>query len=98
MVAYETDSLPYTIRRNYIPDFVVHLPNGAVRYIEAKGYLRPEDRTKMRAVKEANPLLDIRFVFAKDNLVTGSKMRYSDWAIKYGFPYSIGSVPKDWLT
>lgn len=49
----------------------------------------------MRLVKEQNPELDIRLVFQNDGKV-GKRMRYSDWADKYGFPFAIGRVPKDW--
>lgn len=96
-IRYEGIKFSYTLRRNYVPDIEVSLPGGGKRYIEVKGYLRPEDRAKMIAVKRDNPEIDIRFLFAKDNKITRSKLRYSDWAKKYGFEYAIGEVPKEWL-
>jgi hypothetical protein len=60
--------------------------------------LRIEDQKKMRAVKECNPDLDIRFYFAEDRLVHRSKMKNSEWCAKYGFPCAIGKIPKRWLS
>lgn len=98
-VEYETERLPYYLTRSYIPDVVVVFPSGRKLYIEAKGWLRPADRTKMISVKKANPNLDIRFVFSKDNtLGRGSKTRYSDWCLTNGFPYHVGTdIPKEWF-
>lgn len=97
-VEYETDKLPFTVQRYYLPDFVVILPSGTKRYIEAKGYFRPDDRTKLLAVRKAHPDIDLRIVFAQDNkLNKNARSKYSDWAKKNNFPYSIGSIPKDWL-
>ena len=55
---YESDKLSYVIEAKYIPDFKV----GDV-YLEAKGYFPADQRRKMKAVKKANPELDIRFIF-----------------------------------
>lgn len=97
---YETERLKYqTIQnRNYIPDWVVTLPDGRKVYIEAKGYLRPDDTVKLRRVKETYPEKDIRIVFEKNNKFSKkSPTRYSDWCEKYGFPYCIGAIPEDWF-
>lgn len=97
-VKYESTRIPYTLRRYYVPDFVCERSDGSVFYIEVKGYLRSTDRSKLLAVKEAAPMADVRLVFAKDNLLyASSKTRYSEWCIKHGFQYSIGSVPKHWF-
>jgi len=93
---YEPYKLNYVLEKTYIPDFVLADTN---IHIEAKGYLKPEDRQKMIAVKKANPDLDIRLWFQKDNYLTKSKKsKYSDWAEKNGFKYHIGEeLPKEWL-
>lgn len=97
-IEYESEQLPYTLSFNYRPDFVVHKANGSKIYIEAKGYFRIQDQIKMRAVKRCHPTLDIRFIFQQNKPIRkGSKMKYSDWAEKYGFPYAIGEVPKEWF-
>ncbi len=90
---YEDVALDYTLTKKYWPDFIV---NDSI-FLEVKGYFDGQSRTKMRAVKLANPGLDIRMVFDKDNKISGSKMRYSDWCKKYGFPYCVGSIPKEWF-
>lgn len=95
---YESEILPYSWLSNYYPDFVCSFPDGRKLYIEAKGYFRVRDMVKMKAVKKENPDADIRFVFQGDKKVRKkSKMLYSDWCNKYGFIYSIGSVPREWL-
>lgn len=97
-VLYEPQSVKifYNIPFRYIPDFV--LPNGII--VEAKGYLRPRDRTKMRKVKEQNPDLDIRFVFQNArNRLTKSKNSetYGEWAERIGFPWAEGRIPDSWF-
>ena len=97
-VTYETSSFPYTIRKNYLPDFTVVTRSGKTIHIETKGWFRPEDRVKMRAVKESNPGVDIRLVFPSNNkLNKGSKMRYSDWCEKYNYTYAVGAIPMEWF-
>lgn len=91
-------------RRTYLPDFVVVLKGHSGRggdtvYIETKGRLTPADRAKMVAVKQDNPELDIRFIFGANNKLNNKNKneRYSDWAEKHGFRYSIGPVyPSEW--
>lgn len=87
--------IPYVISYTYRPDFV--LPNGII--IEAKGYLRPRDRTKMRKVKEHNPELDIRFVFqdARKQLTKSKNSEmYWQWAERIGYPWAEGTIPLEW--
>lgn len=93
---YEPFTINYTLKKTYTPDFVLK-KNGII--IEAKGYLSPQDRTKMRAVKEDNPELDIRFVFANSSnkLNRSSKTTYGDWAEKNGFPWADGVIPDKWI-
>lgn len=98
-VEYESVVLPYTLRREYIPDFVVTLPSGKTLFIETKGYLRPDDRAKLLSARECNPEADIRIVFMQDNKIhKSSKTRYSDWASKHGFKFAFGNVPQEWLS
>ncbi len=94
---YESTKVPYVLRCNYTPDFL--LPNGI--YLETKGHLTEEDRRKMKAVKAANPELDIRFVFQSpyNKIYKGSKTTYSKWAEKHGFLWcAYHSIPIEWLT
>ncbi len=93
---YETEKLTYTVLKNYIPDFIIPTPTGKI-YLEVKGWFRPEDRSKMLAVKKQNPGLDIRFFFPANNkLNKDTETRYSDWCEKHGFEYYIGTLPVHW--
>ena len=98
-VAYESEAIKYFIPKVYKPDLVITLKDGSKRYVEIKGWFRPEDVLKMQHVKNCNPEMDIRILFAKDNPIrTGAKMKYSDWCVKYGYRFHVGdSIPKDWF-
>lgn len=87
---YESERIPYILARHYIPDFVLLTPTGKV-YIECKGYLRPEHKAKMCAVKKLHPELDIRILFYSYN------KKYIKWAEKNGFRYAIDVIPQEWL-
>jgi Autographiviridae endonuclease I len=87
---YECTRIPYILACDYVPDWTVLLPSG-VLYIEAKGYLRPEHKRKMVAVKRQHPEKDIRMVFYSKN------KKYIKWAERNGFTYAIGEIPKEWL-
>lgn len=91
---YEKDKIAYTVPSNYVPDFKI----GDI-YVEAKGYFDTDARKKMKYVKLSNPELDIRIWFQKDNYLTKKKkMKYSDWAVKNGYPYHVGeSFPSHWF-
>ena len=95
--SYESLDLKYIIRGTYKPDFILS-QNGVI--IETKGYLSPEDRRKMLAVKAANPSLDIRFCFQNANtkLSRGKKrsLSYGQWADKNGFLWCDKTIPADW--
>jgi hypothetical protein len=94
---YESTKVPYILQCNYTPDFL--LPNGV--YLETKGQLTEEDRRKMKAVKKANPELDIRFVFQApfNKIYKGSKTTYAQWCEKHGFKWAaFHSIPISWLT
>lgn len=99
---YETEALPYTLEKNYIPDFTITSKDGIIIYIEAKGLGRSFDydaRSKMEAVKRAHPDKDIRIVFMSDRpLRKGGKMRPSDWARKNNYQFSIKEIPKEWFS
>lgn len=88
---YETERIPYILARHYIPDFIIQTPLGKI-YVECKGYLRQEDKSKLVAVKKLNPNLDIRILFYASN------KKYKKWAEKHSFRYAIGKIPKEWLS
>ena len=88
--SYETEKIPYVIAGHYIPDFIIVGETGKI-YVETKGYLRPEHKRKMIAVKKLNPNLDIRIVFY------ANKAKDIKWATKAGFRYAVGSIPTEWF-
>lgn len=87
---YETEHIAYILARHYIPDFILKTPLGKV-YIECKGYLRPEHKAKLVAVKKQHPEIDLRILFYADI------KKYKQWAIRNGFRYAVYEIPEDWL-
>jgi len=87
---YESERVPYVIAAHYIPDFILSTRLGKV-YVEAKGYLRPEHKRKMVAVKRQHPELDIRILFYSRN------KNFIKWAEKNGFRYAVDKIPTEWL-
>jgi hypothetical protein len=83
--------------RTYTPDFF--LPNEII--IEAKGKMGSPERKKLIAIKEEHPDMDLRLLFMRDNKIHRmSKTRYSVWAEKNGFPWTVseeGVVPENWI-
>lgn len=80
---------------NYIPDWVSE-DNAIV--VESKGKFTGAMRTKMLAVIENHPSVDIRMLFMRDNTLSKkSETRYSDWCEKNGIEFAIGLFPKAWL-
>ena len=87
---YEAQKIPYVIASHYIPDFIIETRLGKV-YVECKGYLRPEDKRKLVAIKRQNPAMDLRIVFYAR---CPSNIR---WAERNGFRYAIETIPMAWL-
>lgn len=82
--------------RSYLPDFTFKT---SPIIIEAKGRLTRDEREKLLLIKRSNPEVDLRLVFMRDNKLSRKprSLRYSSWAEKHGFPFAVGSVPKEWL-
>lgn len=85
---YETVKIPYTYIGSYLPDFVIQ---GNI-FVECKGYFRPEDKRKLKAVKTSNPELDIRLLFYAHN------KKNIKWAEKNSFTWAVSQIPEEWLT
>ena len=93
---YESTKIPYIIRHNYTPDFL--LPNGI--YLECKGYWSAEDRRKIKQVKQTNPDIDLRMVFQSpyNTISKRSKTTYAQWCDKHGIKWtSWSNIPLKWL-
>ena len=99
-VEYEPDAFTWHPKpRKYVPDFKITRPNGTSFYVEYKGRLTTDNRTKMLGIKKEHPDLDLRIVFEKphNKISKGSKTRYCDWALKHGFPWADNCLPKGWM-
>src|SRR5712692_5012780 len=92
---YEPCVLAYKLNKKYTPDFAIE---GKSWFLESKGRFVSSDRTKLLAVREQNPGIEIRLVFQRNNkLSKTSKTRYSEWAKKHKFKYALDKIPKQWL-
>ena len=95
------------VKRYYTPDFFIR---GTGVIIEAKGRLTTQDRTKLTAIKQQYPELDLRLLFQDDGFLTTSRnrvdkkrIRNSEWAESNGYPFAIcgrggKNIPQEWLT
>ena len=93
---YESTKVPYQIQHNYTPDFL--LPSGI--YLECKGYWDPEDRRKIKAVKEQHPEIDLRMVFQNpyNRISKKSKTTYAKYCEKLNIPWtSYANIPLEWF-
>ena len=91
---YEAEKISYILNGSYLPDFIIETDCGKV-YVECKGYLRPEDKRKLRAVKVQHPEMDLRILFYGD--ATAREKDQIRWAQKNGFKYAVHKIPKEWL-
>ena len=85
MFKFEPYTLPYTIHRNYKPDFVF-----GDYLIECKGYFRVGDTQKYKAIRDSLPKKK-QLVFLLYNpdkkLRKGSKMTMAEWCEKEKFKW-----------
>lgn len=93
-LCYECGSHHAVRKHTYTPDLRIHRTGILV---ECKGRFTAPERTKMKAVVESNPHLDIRMLFQEDKYITKNKITtYTEWCEKQGIPYAIEEVPSDW--
>jgi hypothetical protein len=85
--------------RTYTPDLLVGSKRGRkLFYIEAKGYLRAERRSLLRAFRQSRPEIDMRLVVQKDHKITKT-MTIVQWAERYlKIPVHVwnGDIPDAW--
>ena len=86
---YETKKFPFVQpakKRNYTPDFEL-FETGV--FVECKGKLTAEDRSKLLWVAETYPDLRLVIIFqrARNSIRKGSPTTYGDWATKNGFEW-----------
>lgn len=91
---HPSERIRFISEHKYAPDFKT--PTG--HFIECKGYLSPEDRTKYKLLKEQNPDMKLVFVFSnpKETISKASRTTYKAWATKLGFEnYTIDTFPAE---
>lgn len=95
---YEPRRFKYTRPAHYTPDWQI----GPNRFIEAKGYFSPSDRSKMLAVREEYPKLEFYLLFANSRIKLSrkSKTTYGEWAEEHGFQWADfkSGIPDEWFT
>lgn len=99
---YEPESFKWTPKiRTYTPDWRVTRKDGSVFYIEFKGKLDQDTRSKLLGIKKSLPDLDLRLVFEKhkNKISSRSSTRYYQWAESNGFPWSSleRGIPEEWM-
>lgn len=101
---YEPDKFEWIPKpRIYIPDWKVWpvRKKGTVYYLEFKGKLDQEQRTKLLGIQHSLPDLDLRIVLEKpkNKISSRSKTRYWQWCENNGFPWTSAEagIPKDWM-
>ena len=100
--SYEPDTFEWTPKiRHYTPDWKVVRPNGTIFYLEFKGKLDQEQRSKLLGIKESLPDLDLRIVLEKpkNKISSRSATRYYQWCENNGFPWTSGDIgiPQSWM-
>lgn len=83
---YEPHKLPYIIAKEYTPDFVY-----LNTLVEVKGYFRPGDTQKYKAINDSLAPLGYQLVFvlqkADKPVRKGAKLTMGDWCDKYEIPW-----------
>ncbi len=81
---YEPFSVPYVMKRNYKPDFVLDDV-----LIECKGFFRPGDTLKYKSIRDSLPDYELVFVLSDPNkkVRKGSKLTMGQWCEKEGIKH-----------
>jgi hypothetical protein len=83
---YEPCKVPYTVHRNYTPDFRYITKEGTI-YLECKGFFRVGDVQKYKAIRDSMAGEDeLIFVLynPKKKLRKGGNMTMEQWCVKEG--------------
>jgi len=82
--AYEPFKIDYTVHRTYTPDFVYTINGMFNLYVEAKGYFRPGDRQKYKAIRDS--LVEGELIFflqyPDKKVQKGATLTMSGWCDK----------------
>lgn len=85
--------------RLYAPDFKVYKKSGESFYIEYKGRLTVNDRSKLLTVRSQHPDMDIRLIFdnCRKKIYKGSKTTYGTWATNNDYLWAEKTIPPEWM-
>lgn len=87
---YESCKLDYQITHSYTPDFVLTPPDDRPKiHVEVKGYFRPGDTQKYRAINKSLLFDELVFFLQYPNkkIKKGAKMTMSQWCEKEGIAW-----------
>jgi hypothetical protein len=89
---YEPYSREYITFRKYTPDFV-WADEVDEAWLEVKGYFRPGDTAKYKAIRAAYPDIRLVFVFSHPHqpVRKGAKLTMAGWAEKEGWGWTTPS-------
>ena len=83
---YEAYKIPYFIEHMYTPDFSI-----GNLMVEVKGWFRPGDRQKYKAIRDSMNDINCTFVFVlqapNKRVQKGAKSTMSQWCDKEGIPW-----------
>ena len=81
---YEVEKVAYMVPRVYTPDFTY-----GDTMIEVKGYFRPGDTQKYKAINDCWPERQLVFVLQNPlkRIRKGAKMTMADWCEKHDIPW-----------
>ena len=93
---YEAEIISYLQPKDYLPDFTFKYKDNKV-YVEVKGFFRPGDAAKYKAIHTTITEMGYDFVFVFANpdapVRKGSKTTYGKWADKNGIRwYGINNI------
>ena len=100
---YEPFKVPYTTHRQYSPDFVYNVNEYYQILVEVKGYFRPGDRQKYKAIRDTLAGPEAASLFVEQELVfflsspfkkvsKGAMLSMSQWCEKEGFKWFVDGI------
>jgi hypothetical protein len=92
---YEPFKVHYEVKHRYTPDFVYTSKNSHEILVEAKGYFRPGDTMKYKAIKKClDPRQELVFLLQSPTkqVRSGSKLTMSGWCNKEGIRWFAGTT------
>jgi hypothetical protein len=87
---YEPFRVPYKVDHKYTPDFTFTNKAGHTVMVEAKGYFRPGDTQKYKAIKKClYPEYELVFLLQSPTkqVRSGGKITMAGWCNKEGIPW-----------